>query len=74
MMYQDNSNSKDHPNSNNNSHQVLSQRPPPLKPNVVKKADLTPYMAAVDPHYMENQMRMNTQGFFTAANSKQLFS
>ena len=60
MMYQDNHNNKgEHPSNNVNSQQVLSlQRPPPpptaMKTNVVKKADLTPYMAAVDSHYLEN--------------------
>lgn len=37
---------------------------------MVKKADLTPYMAAIDPSYNDNQMRMNSQGFFTGISQK----
>ena len=36
----------------------------------MKKADLAPYGAAIDPTLLDNQFRMNSQGFFSAHSQK----
>ena len=38
--------------------------------NLMKKADFAPYGAAIDPSLLDNQFRMNSQGFFSAHSQK----